>query len=243
MRRLRYCIENGCGIGVLLGPSGSGKTALLKALSMTGSHLQPFVTVIFPILSADEMLRIIAADVTANGHTRPIEEMRTDELLQTIRQQLHMHCQCGNHPVICFDDAHLLSDNVIQSVVQPLVNLSDAFDDLQFSLLLSGQPVLLSHLKRHAQVSDRIGVTAGLQGLTRKETADYVRSVIRAAGSDRPIFSPEALERLFDITGGIPRRINRMCDMALLVGFAEQLPEISVSEVEAISHELIPLAA
>jgi general secretion pathway protein A len=57
------------------------------------------------------------------------------------------------------------------------------------------------------------------------------------------IFSPGALQRLYDVTAGNPRRINRLCDMALLVGYAEQLTQISEAQIDAVGAELLPAAA
>ena len=61
---------------------------------------------------------------------------------------------------------------------------------------------------------------------------------LEAAGATRPIFSPLAMRPLYELSGGIPRRINRLCDLALLVGFADESTEISAEQVEAVAEEL-----
>ena len=241
--RLKFCIDHGCGASVLLGTSGTGKTMLLKSLIAENSELAPVVHMIFPLLSPTEMLRLITCDINSEPDLNAVNDLHDDQLLRRIQLALKKHCDNGAHPVICFDDAHQLSDQVLQCVVQPLLNLCDADSSLQCSIILCGQPVLLSRLRKHAQLSDRIGVTATLQGFDVNETMQYVRNALHAAGSDSEVFTIDALKRLFEVTAGNPRRINRLCDMALLVGYAEQLNCIDVAEIEAISHELIPLAA
>ncbi|HAP06602.1 MAG TPA: ATPase, partial [Planctomycetaceae bacterium] len=60
---------------------------------------------------------------------------------------------------------------------------------------------------------------------------------------ERPLFSDDALTALHDVSGGIPRRINRIGDMALLVGFAEQRTIIAAEQIESLAGELLPNAA
>ena len=63
-----------------------------------------------------------------------------------------------------------------------------------------------------------------------------------AAGAVREVFSLEALTVLHQVTHGNPRRINRLCDLALLIGFAEEQAVIGPSQIEAVAHELVTVA-
>jgi type II secretory pathway predicted ATPase ExeA len=66
----------------------------------------------------------------------------------------------------------------------------------------------------------------------------YVSHRMAVAGGSGMIFEPSALETLFLLTRGVPRRINRLCDLALLVGFAEEQPAICAEHIEAVAKEL-----
>ena len=125
----------------------------------------------------------------------------------------------------------------------PLLNLAESEDKALLAIVLVGQPVLSAKLRRLHQISERIAVTTALTGFTVSETSDYVRSSLLQSGGRSDLFSSEALQRLFEITAGNPRRINRLCDMALLVGYAEQLGQITASQIDAVSAELMPAAA
>jgi general secretion pathway protein A len=70
-----------------------------------------------------------------------------------------------------------------------------------------------------------------------------VQQCLQLAGAERPLFSDDALTALHDVSGGIPRRINRIGDMALLVGFAEQRTIIAAEQIESLAGELLPNAA
>jgi general secretion pathway protein A len=65
---------------------------------------------------------------------------------------------------------------------------------------------------------------------------------MQAAGATREIFDPSALETLHRLTHGVPRRVNRLCDLALLIGYAEERATIAGSQIEAISDELVNVA-
>jgi general secretion pathway protein A len=65
---------------------------------------------------------------------------------------------------------------------------------------------------------------------------------LEAAGAQRAIFEDDALDALHQLSRGIPRRINRLADLALLIGFAEERETIAASQVEAVSEELVTVA-
>ena len=90
---------------------------------------------------------------------------------------------------------------------------------------------------------DRLELTCVLQPLGESETAAYVRHRLQAAGATTAVFADAALATVHQLSGGLPRRINRLCDFALLVGYADNLSEITATQVEAVAEELMPVAA
>ncbi|MBL8820368.1 MAG: AAA family ATPase [Planctomyces sp.] len=239
--RLRYCIENEAGMALLLGISGSGKSATIRSLMQSSDQLRPFVHVLFPTLKADEILRLVAEEIMS-GLAGSGSSGTAEQTLQRIRRKVSLSSSAGQHTVICFDDAHQLNDDVLTSAVLPLLNISD-LTDCRLTVVLSGQPVLAARIRRHHQLSERTAVIASIEGLTLEEVSSYVGDCMRSAGAAAEIFNPSAIQRLLDVTGGNPRRINRLCDMALLVGCAENLTQISSEEIDAVSQELLLSAA
>ena len=67
----------------------------------------------------------------------------------------------------------------------------------------------------------------------------HVEHRLQTAGAARPCFDTQALQSLFELSSGIPRRINRLCDMALLVGYVDQLNLVTQNEIEAVADELM----
>ena len=197
----------------------------------------------FPAISPDDLLRHVASEIAISAAVSPVISRGNDGVLREILTSLRRLSDNGQRTLLCFDDAHLLSEDAMLHVVQPLLNLAESEDHAMLAMLLVGQPVLSARIRKLHQISERIAVTTALTGFTAAETADYVRSSLIQSGGRSDIFSADALQRLFEITAGNPRRINRLSDMALLVGFAEQLGQISVSQIDAVSTELMPAAA
>lgn len=238
--RLKYGLENFPGPGLVIGLSGTGKSTLARTFATENTEFRPFAHVVFPALGCDDLLRLIAGELC--GNVAP-DGAGTDAVLRQIQHSLKQYSEKGQQPLLCIDDAHLLSDDALQFVVQPLLNMSESDTSTRMSILLLGLPTLSSRLRKVGELSERIAVTTPLSGFTAAETADYVTTAIKRVNGRDDIFSPEALNRLFEITAGNPRRINRLCDMALLVGYAEQLSQITESHIDAVGAELLPAAA
>jgi len=110
---------------------------------------------------------------------------------------------------------------------------------ITFSLILVGDRSLLTQVGRIPQLDERLAVKSMLQPLSREETDRYVAHRLQVSGITEPIFDESAMDELFELSGGVPRKINRICDLALLVGYADGMTVFSGSQVEAVSEELV----
>ena len=106
-----------------------------------------------------------------------------------------------------------------------------------------GQPAVLPLLDRMPQWEEQLGVKCLLRPFSETETAAYVEHRLRVAGAVRSIVDADAMPTLHALTHGIARRINRLCDLALLVGFAEEQAMLGAEQFEAVSQELVAVAA
>ncbi|MFN7868491.1 MAG: ExeA family protein, partial [Planctomyces sp.] len=216
-------------------------SALIRYFAAEYPRLRPFVHLVFPALSAEELTRMILAELqTEHDGLLPVGR---DAVFREIRGALRRHAMQGRRPLLFFDDAHQLSDEALMQTVLPLLTLAESDANIQLSVILAGQPILLPRMRRFGELSERVTAASPLHGFTAVETADYVQQCLRQAGADRPLFTDQALASLHDVSGGIPRRINRIGDMALLVGFAEQRSVIGEEQIESLATELLPSAA
>lgn len=233
--KMRYLVENRKGAGLLVGGTGCGKSFLAGLLEREIPNFSgPIVQLLYPQMSASELLDYLAVELGADESSLSAGMDRT---VHQIERHLQIYARDGHHPVIVIDDAHLIEDVRIYQSLQLLLNFIGTAQ-IHFSLLLLGERSLLSQVARVPQLDARIAVRALLQPLSRDETAQYVAHRLRAAGREQPVFEAHALDTLFELSGGVPRRINRLCDMGLLVGYAEGLSAVSADDVEAVAEEL-----
>ena len=234
--KLRYAVENQRSAALLCGASGLGKSMVISMLrSMLGERFSPFVHLVFPQMAAEQLLAYLAAQLTGSPDGVACD---TPQSVRRIEQFLAGNAQQGRHAVVVADEAQLLGSNKTLEALRLLLNFE--FDCRPgLTLVLSGQPGLIPILDRFASLEERVGVKCLLRPFSERETGEYVNCRLKLAGAAQSIFEPEALVTLHRLTHGIPRRINRLCDLALLIGYAEQLRSIGSSHLESINEELV----
>jgi MSHA biogenesis protein MshM len=241
--KFRYLIEQGKGAGLLTGGTGTGKTYILQALSREFSDpYGPFIHLLFPQMSAHEFLGYLAGELGADPHYSSHGTVGMDRIVREIDDSIRRHNDQGRQPVIIIHEAHLIDELAVLQSLRLLLNFQQV-QRLQFSLILSGQNELLEQVRRVGPLEERIAVKSVLQPLTAGETADYVAHRLAVAGGNPSIFQEDAYDTLYDLSGGVPRRINRLCDLALLMAYADDCKEVSARQLEAVSDELLVAVA
>jgi general secretion pathway protein A len=251
MLKLRYAIENRRGAALLCGPSGSGKTLLVGQLRRhLAEQFRPFVHLVFPQMPAEDLLAFLAdelsdqSNVSSPGGARTVPRggsRNLDSTIRRIQSSLAHNAAEDKHTVIVIDEAHLLESSRTWEALRLLLNFeNDSQPNL--TLLLAGQPALLAQLDRNPVMEERLAVKCLLRPFTLDETAAYVNFRLKAAGAKGQIFEPAALETLHELTHGLTRQINRLCDLALLVAFAEERKSIGSEQLEAVALELVTVA-
>jgi len=233
--KLRYLIENRKGLGLLAGGHGIGKTFITRVLeSELEETYTPFVRLVYPLLEPEELLGYLA--LRLDEESPEAVSNSQDTVLRRLERRLEQFTYDNRHPVIVIDDAHLLEPRHLQ-VLQLLTNVQQDLGN-RFSIILTGQPELLPHVERLAGLSSRVAVRITLRPLPAEETADYVKHRLFAAGARGPVFSEDSLQTFWELSRGIPRRINQVGDLSLLVGYADGLQTVSPVEIEAAAEEL-----
>ena len=244
LRKLRYVVENQRHAALVAGPAGVGKTLLVQSLRETlGDRCQPFSHVVFPQMTDRDLLVYLAERCGAPPAEPP--RYTIEESLRRLEFTLGENTRQGRRAVIVIDEAHLLEDSGLVEPLRLLLNLNGAGAP-SFTLLLVGQPGVVPMVERHGGLEERLDLKVLLPAFAAEETAAYIKHRLQAAGATRDIFTADALTTAHQLCGGIPRRINRLCDLALLVGFAESQHAISPDHLHAVHDELIavlPLAA
>jgi type II secretory pathway predicted ATPase ExeA len=228
--RLKYGISESLGCVVLSGVFGCGKTLLLKSLFLElekGKYKTVFVS--NPQLSPVELLASITYNLGIDEDISPNKA----EFLKRINKAILNNYNDGKHTVVVVDEAHVIKDEETFEELRMLLNFQKD-DKFLISLILSGQPELDTKVNNIKQLAQRVGIKTHLERMNAEDTIGYMQHRLEVAGSKNNIFTEDASEAIFNNSGGIPRRINSICDLSLLSGYtkkAEQIDEDIVTEV------------
>jgi general secretion pathway protein A len=99
-------------------------------------------------------------------------------------------------------------------------------DRFLLTLLLLGQPELKQKVEKNIQLEQRINVKSHLDSLGPEDAKNYILHRLKVVNRIEPIFTEQAINSIYSYSGGIPRRINRLCDMCLLAGFVKKVTMI-----------------
>jgi type II secretory pathway predicted ATPase ExeA len=141
----------------------------------------------------------------------------------------------GKRTVLIIDEAQNLKADTLEDL-RMLSNINNEKDQL-LQIVLVGQPELLDTLKKPElrQFVQRIAVHCNLDPLDLAETGLYIRHRLNVVGGSPSLFSDAACDAVYYFTGGVPRLINLLCDIALVYAFSEELTEIGEATiVEAV---------
>jgi len=238
LTRLLYGVRENKGAIMLTGVFGCGKTLLSQVLlSELDRDVYRVAMITNPMMSAIELLRSIATKLGAVDLPTRKQDILKDVVLDAIGEILQGNYTDGKQTVILLDEMHVIEDRTIFEDLRMLLNfqLQDRF---LCTLIFMGQPELKKHVELNKQLNQRIAIRYHVEHFDLENTAAYVRHRLKVAGADRDLFDKAALPLIFQKSGGIPRRINQICDMCLFIGSAQNTQIVTSALVEEASKSL-----
>lgn len=234
MAYLVYGVHQGEGFIVITGEIGAGKTMLANTLAHNlASRNLVLAKVVSTNLEADDMVRMVAASFGLP------QENSKSALLDAVEQFLLACHRQGKRALLVVDEAQNLPAKSVEEL-RMLSNFVSADKPLLQTFLL-GQPEFRKTLQSPAmeQLRQRVIASCHLGPMSATDTEAYVVHRLQTVGwRDDPSFSKEALAAIHQHTGGIPRKINILCDRLLLMGRLDEKHAITVNAVAAVSNEL-----
>jgi len=235
--KLRYAVENRRSAALLAGPSGSGKTLLVDILrGGLDEQFTPLVHLVFPQMPPADLLAYLADKLAGVEDDRPGDGV--PQSIGRIERFLVDNAAEGRHAVVAVDEAHLIDDAQTLEALRLLLNFVTP-DGPGMTLLLVGQTGLLPNLDRMPQLEERLAVKSLLRPFSETETEAYITHRLKEAGATESIFEREAVQAVHALSRGVARQINRLADLALLIGYAEEQTTITAEHVESVNEELV----
>lgn len=230
---------SGGGVVVLTGEIGAGKTTICRCfLEQVPANCN--VAYIFnPKLSVAELLQTICEEFHMAPSVREANEAGVKHYVDALnRYLLDTHAQ-GRNNVLIIDEAQNLSADVLEQL-RLLTNL-ETNDHKLLQIILVGQPELREMLARPGleQLAQRVIARYHLTALSEQETASYIQHRLSAAGlSAASPFQQPLMKQIHQITQGVPRRINLLCNRALLGAYAHGKHEVNREILAQAAREL-----
>lgn len=244
LMQLRYAIESRRAAVALCGDSGMGKTLLIDTLvEQLSEKDSPVARIVFPHLSGEQLLGYLADELTGESGAADEPARIT---LRRLTRFLQDNVEQNKHAVVIIDEAQVLTHHDQLETLRLLLNLQHDRNRAEsaLTLLLAGHTTLLTQVERCRALDERLSAKCILNRFTSDQTADYIAHRLNVVGGDvNELFSADAIELLHLRASGIPRRINRLADLALMVGYAEDIHRIEVQHIENVHQELVASAA
>jgi general secretion pathway protein A len=244
LAHLLYGINSGGGLVLLTGEIGAGKTTVCRYFL---EQVPPKCNVAYifnPKQTVAELLRSICDEfrVPVTQHARTGASLK-DHVDALTRYLLVTHAD-GQNNVLIIDEAQNLSADVLEQL-RLLTNLETNERKL-LQIVLIGQPELRAMLDRPElqQLAQRVIARFHLKALSEQETASYIRHRLAVAGRGATgPFGPQVIRQIHLLARGVPRRINLLCDRALLGAYAENKPVVDHAIVSKAASEVFGHAA
>jgi general secretion pathway protein A len=240
LAHLLYGVRGGGGFVLLTGEIGAGKTTVCRCFLEQIPKRCNVAYIFNPKLTVEELLKSICAEFRIPYEHAGAGVPTVKDYVDALNHYLLRTHAVGQNNVLIIDEAQNLSADVLEQL-RLLTNLETNERKL-LQIVLIGQPELRAMLSRPGlqQLAQRVIARYHLDALSEAETAHYVRHRLKVAGLSRAVpFDRASMRRIYRYSRGVPRRINLVCDRALLGAYANGKVHVDAKTVDAAAREVL----
>lgn len=238
LARFIYSVREKKGLAMFTGEYGSGKTLLSMYVWRLLKEDQVFqvVMIVNPKLSFIEFMREIIYQLKG-VQGMPSENNKLD-LLHILKDLIVRNNNSGRHTVIIIDESQMIQDRDVFEELRLISNLQ-LEDKFLVTIIFIGQPELREMMNNIPQLKQRLAITYHLNPLSELETSEYMRHRLQVAGGRENIFTAQAITAIYRSAGGIPRKINTIADICLVIASGQKCREIDEDIVQNVVKSLV----
>jgi general secretion pathway protein A len=239
LAHLLYGVRGGGGFVLLTGEIGAGKTTVCRCFLEQVPRRTNVAYIFNPRQTAEELLESICEEFRIPRDIEPGRAPTARDHVAALNEFLLRTHGVGQNNVLIIDEAQSLSAEVLEQL-RLLTNLETNERKL-LQIILIGQPELRDMLARPEleQLAQRVIARYHLDALSSPETAQYIQHRLSVSGLSGVLpFDAASVQRIHVLSGGVPRRINLLCDRALLGAYASGKPQVDVTIVDKAAAEV-----
>jgi len=235
LAHLVYGLNSEGGCILLTGEVGTGKTTVCRCLLEQIPEQSNIALVFNPKVTATELLETICDELHIEY---PKGENSVKTYIDRINTFLLQANAAGQKTVLIIDEAQNMESEVLEQL-RLLTNLETNQRKL-LQIIILGQPELLDILSQESmrQLAQRITARFHLNPLSRNELKAYISHRLAVAGSNVQLFDEKTIKRLFQLSHGVPRLINIICDRALLGAYVESKTSVDSQTLNNAAKEV-----
>lgn len=228
-----YVVDHRQGLTVIYGDIGLGKTTLARVMveRLAEKHLVVFIT--NPAFtSAMHMVKAVCAEFDIGPKRSLFAQM------DALQGHLIDLFAADKTPVLIIDEAQLMHGKQFE-IIRQFSNF-ETDDTKLLQIILTGQLELRNKLRLKKALMSRVVVNSTLQSFSPDEMADMVMFRMTVAGGNGDIFTSEALDRIYELSKGVPREAIKLCGLSLKLGHLNKQKTITPPLVDLAHQEVKP---
>ena len=234
VKRVLYAIKTLKGSFLLTGDIGAGKTTVVNIVMeklFKGKDKYEVALINHPTIDCLSFIKEVLLQFGIRGDISEKADM-----IRAFHEWLVSTYTRGRHAVLIIDEAHLIKDMDILEELRLFSDFSINNRPL-LTLILVGQSEIRKTIQGNGPLESRIVIKYHLMPLNMEDTKEYIRHRLEAVGGEIGIFTNDAIMDIYKFSGGLPREINKICDMCLFDACSVQKKSVDTEIVKKIGSE------